>query len=225
MELTSPSTTVSSERRRIAAIYDRLAPDYDRMEGMVERTLMGRSLRAALGAAARGSTLEVAIGTGRTLPYYGEGVTRIVGVDLSAAMLAEARRAAAELGRAIRLARMDAERLAFADASFDTVVTSLSLCTVADPARALREMARVCKPDGHVVLLEHVRSPVRPLAWLQRKLTPLQVRAMGCHFDRATIKLVRELGFTIVSERRRFFDIFRLVVAQPPPLVPSRPTL
>ena len=82
MEMTSPSTTDITERRRVAAIYDRLAPAYDRMEGVVERTLMGRSLRAALGAAARGSTLEVAIGTGRNLPYYGQGVTRIVGVDL-----------------------------------------------------------------------------------------------------------------------------------------------
>ncbi len=165
--------------------------------------------------------MEVAIGTGRNLPYYGHAVMRLVGVDLSTGMLAEAKRAAAEHGRAIRLARMDAEHLAFADASFDTVVTSLSLCTVADPARALREMARVCKPDGRVVLLEHVRSPVRPLAWLQRTLTPLQVRAMGCHFDRATIELVRELGFTIVSERRRFFGVFRLVVTQPPPPVRS----
>jgi ubiquinone/menaquinone biosynthesis C-methylase UbiE len=214
------STTRSDERRRVAAIYDRLAPDYDRMEGAVERTLMGRSMRAALGAELRGSVLEVAIGSGRNLPFYSEAVTSVVGVDLSAGMLAEARRAGVEAGRPVTLARMDAEGLAFPAATFDTVVTSLSLCTVADPARALREMARVCKPDGRIVLLEHVRSPVPPLAWLQRLLAPLQVRAMGCHLDRETIALVRDLGFTVLSERRRFFGVFRLVVARPPRSAP-----
>ena len=215
-------TTQNEERRRVTAIYDRLAPEYNRMEGAVEWTLMGRSLRAALGAALRGSVLEVAIGSGRNLRFYGEAVTNVVGVDLSAGMLAEARRAAAEAGRPVALARMDAERLAFADATFDTVVTSLSLCTVADPARALGEMARVCKPDGRIVLLEHVRSPVPPLAWLQRLLAPLQVRAMGCHLDRETIALVRDLGFTVLSERRRFFGVFRLVVVAPPRVAPSK---
>lgn len=206
----------SDEVRRVAAIYDRLAPSYDRMEGAVERTLMGRAMRAALGAELHGSVLEIAFGSGRNLPYYDDAVTGVVGVDLSAGMLAEARRAAAELGRSIALARMDAEHLAFPDATFDTVVTSLALCTVPDPARALREMARVAKPGGRIVLLEHVRSPVPPLAWLQRLLTPLQVRAMGCHLDRATIDLVRTLGFDVLSERRRFFGVFRLVVAMPP---------
>ncbi len=210
------SITRNDERRRVAAIYDRLAPDYDRMEGAVERTLMGRAMRAALGAELRGSVLEVGIGSGRNFPYYDETVTRVVGVDLSTGMLREARRAASDVGRPIVLARMDAEHLAFPDASFDSVVTSLSLCTVADPARALREMARVCTPGGRVVLLEHVLSPVWPVAWLQRLVAPLQMRAMGCHLDRATIELVRELGFTIDSERRRFFGVFRLVVARPP---------
>lgn len=209
-------TTQEDDRRRVTAIYDRLAPDYDRLEGAVERTLMGREMRAALGAELRGAVLEVGIGSGRNLPYYDQAVTHVIGVDLSGGMLREARRAAADVGRPIVLVRMDAEHLAFPNATFDSVVTSLSLCTVADPARALREMARVCKPDGRVVLLEHVRSPVLPLFWLQRLLTPLQQRAMGCHLDRATIDLARDLGFEVQSERRRFFGVFRLVVVKPP---------
>ena len=213
---TATTPAARDERRRVAAIYDRLAPDYDRLEGAVERTLMGRAMRAALGAELRGAVLEVGIGSGRNLPYYDRAVTRVVGIDLSTGMLREARRAAADVGRPIALARMDAEHMAFPDATFDSVVTSLSLCTVTDPARALREMARVCKPDGRVVLLEHVRSSMPPLFWLQRLLTPLQQRAMGCHLDRATIDLVRSLGFEVLSERRRFFGVFRLVVARPP---------
>ena len=78
------------------------------------------------------------------------------------------------------------------------------------------EGRRTIVPGTRVVLLEHVRSPVLPLAWLQRLLTPLQERAMGCHLDRTTIDLVRTLDFEILSERRRFFGVFRLVVARPP---------
>lgn len=206
----------SSAPQRVAAIYDRIAPDYDRLEAFGDRLLGTRGLRAGLGGALRGDVLEVAIGSGRNLPFYGPDVTSVTGVDISRGMLAMTAREAARLGRSIRLAVMNAEHLGFADASFDTVTTSLSLCTVPDPAAALREIARVCKPDGRVLLLEHVLSPVRPIAWLQRKMTPGQVRRLGCHFDRETIDLARSLGFTIVSERRRLFSIFRLVVAMPP---------
>lgn len=206
----------SSAPRRVAAIYDRIAPDYDRMEAFSERVLGTRGLRAAFGQALRGDVLEVAIGSGRNLPFYGTGVTSVTGVDISRGMLAMAAAQARELGRPVRLAVMNAEHLGFADNSFDTVASSLSLCTVPDPAAALREIARVCKPDGRVLLLEHVLSPVRPIAWLQRKMTPGQVRRLGCHFDRETIDLVRSLGFGIISERKRLFDIFRLVVATPP---------
>lgn len=206
----------SSAPKRVAAIYDRIAPTYDRMEAGSDRLLGTRRLRVGLGAAARGDVLEVAIGSGRNLPGYGPAVTSITGVDISRGMLAVTATQAARLGRPIRLAIMNAEHLGFANASFDTVVTSLSLCTVPDPAAALREIARVCKSDGRVVLLEHVLSPVRPIAWLQRKMTPGQVRRLGCRFDRETIDLARSLGFGIVSERRRLFGILRLVVAMPP---------
>ncbi len=206
----------SSAPRRVAAIYDRIAPEYDRLESISDRALGTRRLRAALGEAVRGDVLEVAIGSGRNLPFYGPAVTSVTGVDISRGMLAMTAAQAKELVRPVRLAVMNAERLGFADASFDTVATSLSLCTVPDPAAALREIARVCKPEGRVVLLEHVRSPVRPIAWLQRKMTPGQVRRLGCHFDRETIDLARSLDFGIVSERKRLFGIFRLVIATPP---------
>lgn len=206
----------SSAPRRVAAIYDRIAPDYDRLEAFGDRLLGTRGLRAGLGQALRGDVLEVAIGSGRNLPFYGPDVTSVTGVDISRGMLAMTAREAARLGCPVRLAVMNAEHLGFADASFDTVTSSLSLCTVPDPAAALREIARVCKPDGRIVLLEHVLSPVGPIAWLQRKMTPGQVRRLGCHFDRETIDLARSLGFGIVSERRRLFSILRLVVAVPP---------
>jgi ubiquinone/menaquinone biosynthesis C-methylase UbiE len=204
------------ERARLRRIYDDLAPDYDRKVGPSERVLLG-DFRRAFGAELRGRTLDVAIGSGLNLPYYPDRVTDAVGTDLSAAMLHAAAERAEQLERPIRLVQADAQRLPFPDAAFDTVAVSLALCTVPDQAAALREMARVCRPNGRIVLLEHVISPVWPLAWLQRLATPFQARAIGCHFDRDTIGTARRLGLAIESDRARLFGIFRLVVAQPPP--------
>jgi ubiquinone/menaquinone biosynthesis C-methylase UbiE len=116
----------------------------------------------------------------------------------------------------VAVAQMDAERLAFPDGAFDTVAVSLALCTVVRPEIAMRELARVCAPDGRIVLLEHVLSPVGPVAWLQRLVSPAQTRAIGCHFDRETIDLLRTEGFTVESDVRRRIGIVRLVVARPP---------
>ena len=97
-----------------------------------------------------------------------------------------------------------------------TVAISLALCTIPHPDAALREMARVCRLDGRIVLLEHVLSPWFPVATAERLLSPLQERAMGCHLDRDTIGLARSLGFTIEEEQQRILGVFRLVVATPP---------
>ena len=203
------------ERRRVRAIYDRRASAYDRTVGLGERLLVG-DLRKRFGAVLTGRTLEIAAGTGLNLPYYAPAMTEAVAVDLSAGMLREARARAATLGRDAALAQMDAERLAFPDGRFETVAVSLALCTVGRPEIALREMARVCAPGGRIVLLEHVLSPIPPVALLQRLLSPLQVRAIGCHLDRRTIDLLRHEGFTVESEQRRRLGVFRLVVARPP---------
>lgn len=211
----SDSRTV--QLKRVTEIYNRLAPNWDRRQGLVERRLMGVAMRQALGRKLRGDVLEVGSGTGATLPYvtFGEGVvTSFTGTDISDGMLAEARKLAGDR-HDVTFILMQADALTFPDANFDVVTTSLVLCTVPDPERALREMSRVCKPDGLIVVLEHVRAQNPLLAWLQKKLTPFQVRAMGCHFDRPTDQTMREMGFEIESEVRRFFGIFVLITARP----------
>jgi ubiquinone/menaquinone biosynthesis C-methylase UbiE len=202
------------EQQRVRNIYDQRAPAYDRTVGLGERLLLG-DFRKRFGAELAGETLEVAVGSGLNLPYYSAAVTRAVGVDFSRGMLEQAARRAREIGRSIDLIQMDAERLAFRDASFDTVAISLALCTVPDPERAIQELARVCRPDGKIVLLEHVLSPTRPIAWLERRFSPVQERALGCHLTRETIETVRRSGLVIESERSRLWQIFRLVVARP----------
>jgi ubiquinone/menaquinone biosynthesis C-methylase UbiE len=204
-----------TERNRVRAIFDRRAATYDQTVGLGERLLLG-DLRRRFGALLTGRTLEIAAGTGLNLPYYAPAVTQHVAVDLSNGMLRVLRNRAKKLGLPVAVAQMDAERLAFPDGTFDTVAVSLALCTVERPEIAMREMARVCAPGGRVVLLEHVRSPVPPIAWLQRLVSPAQTRAIGCHFDRETIDLLRAEGFTVESEVRRRIGIVRLVVARPP---------
>ena len=200
---------------QLRAAYDRRAPTYDRSVGLAERVLLG-GLRQAFANELRGETLEVAIGSGLNLPYYPAAVERAVGVDLSGGMLAGARQRAADLGRPITLVQGDAQRLPFPDDRFDSVGISLSLCTIPDPAAALRELARVCRPDGRIILLEHVRSPVWPICAIERLLSPLQERVIGCHLTRETIDTARRAGFAIESERRRLLGVVRLVVARPP---------
>ena len=212
------TTSTNPEIDRVAAIYDEIAPTWDQRQGLVERRFMGQAMRVALAHELRGDVLEIGTGTGPTLKLLAgnPNVTSFTGIDLSEGMLDHARQVTPRPDVPISLRTMNAEQLDFPDASFDTVTTSLTLCTVPDPALALREMARVCREDGRIVLLEHVRAPNRVIAWLQGKLTPLQVRMLGCHFDRPTDQLVRDLGFTVERDDSRFFGIFHLIVAQPP---------
>jgi ubiquinone/menaquinone biosynthesis C-methylase UbiE len=202
------------DNRQIREAYDRRAATYDATMGRGEQVLTG-SFRARFGAPLRGDTLEIAIGSGLNLPYYSANVTRAVGADLSEGMLAIAAKRARDLGRGLALVVMDAQQLAFADATFDTVAISLALCTVPDPEAAVREMRRVCRPDGRIVMLEHVRSPIWPVALLQRLASPIQERLNGCHLARETIQTVRRSGLTIEREDQRLLGIFRLVVARP----------
>ncbi len=207
--------TGRADTERIREIYDLRAGEYDATVGRAEGVLLG-DFRRRYGRLLAGEVLEVGIGSGLNLPFYGPDVTRAVGIDLSAGMLQVARRRAAGLAVPVALAQADVQRLPLPDASFDTVAISLALCTVPDPGAALREAARVCRPDGRVVLLEHVLSPVAPVAWLQRLATPLQERAIGCCLTRRTIDLARGLGFAVETDESRLFGVVRLVVARPP---------
>ena len=209
------SSSHAAELKRVAEIYDTQAPTWDRTVGFTERLLIGSSIRKHLGSLLHGDVLEIGTGTGATIPYvtFGVGsVTSFTGTDLSAGMLRQVDRKSTS----VRLARMSGDSLAFPDNTFDVVTCSLVLCTVPDPERALREMIRVCRDDGRIVLLEHVLAPNRLLAWLQRRMTPAQERRLGCHFDRQTDRLVQDMGFRVISERRRLFDIFLLTELAPP---------
>jgi ubiquinone/menaquinone biosynthesis C-methylase UbiE len=207
------STTSLITKAELRRKYDRFAPWYDVVEGLPE-LLSLRQLRRALLRRAQGHVLEVAAGTGRNFRHYPESC-RITAVDLSAAMLARARQRAQRLGLSVAWAVMDAEALAFRPHSFDAVVSTLSLCTFHDPAAALREMARVCRPHGRLLLLDHGRSDRPRLARWQDRHAERHARRLGCHWNREPLQLARQAGLTVVAARRLFFGIFHILELAP----------
>jgi len=197
----------------ISKKYDSFARWYDLVEGVPD-FLGVRKLRQSLLRRASGKVLEVAVGTGKNLPYY-PGGCRIVAVDVSREMLNVAQKRAAKFSPEVSFLRADAEVLPFRDKSFDTVVSSLTTCTFPNPVAALREMARVCRTNGRILLLEHGRSDREWLGrWQDRRDEP-HSKQLGCHWNRNTMELVREAGLKVGEARRVFFGVFHQIEAGP----------
>ena len=134
--------------------------------------------------------LELGVGTGLNLPFY-ENATRIVGIDPDPHMLRRARRRAEQVPQRVELVEAGAEALPFDDGAFDTVVVTLTLCTVPDPAAAVVEARRVLAPDGRLLFLEHVRADSPSIARLQDTVTPAWKHVSGgCHWNRTTVATV-----------------------------------
>jgi ubiquinone/menaquinone biosynthesis C-methylase UbiE len=201
------------ERRR--RIWDQMAPRYDRGMRRLEPLLFGRDTRAQLCRQATGEVLEVAIGTGLNLPHYPPGI-RLTGIDLSPAMLTAAGRRAAELGMTVDLREAPAERIIFDDHAFDTVVCTLSLCSVADDATAIAEMYRVLRPGGQLLLLDHVAVTNPILLALQRLWEKFTLRMVGDYQTRHPLPFVRQTGFTVADNQRgRLGTIERVRAVKP----------
>jgi ubiquinone/menaquinone biosynthesis C-methylase UbiE len=185
----------SPEMKRVS--YPRFAALYNWLMG---RPLVGKMfnpLRREIAGHAHGVVLEVGAGGGQNFPWYVPAqVMRVEAVEPDAAMLARARRAQATAAVPITLTQARAESLPFPDEQFDSVVVTMVFCSVQDPARGLREIRRVLKPGGTLLLLEHVRSHNKGIAWLQDALVPLTTRSLGnCHWNRNTRQLVQDAGF------------------------------
>jgi ubiquinone/menaquinone biosynthesis C-methylase UbiE len=145
---------------------------------------------------AQGLVLEIGVGSGLNLPLYCPAVTRVVGLDPSSELLRVASRRAADAVVPVSLLRASAEQLPFADAAFDTIVMTWTLCSIPNPIAALTEMRRVLRPGGRLIFVEHGLSPeIRVVRW-QHRLTPWWKRISGgCHLDRKMDDLIRAAGF------------------------------
>jgi ubiquinone/menaquinone biosynthesis C-methylase UbiE len=214
MTRSAKAKTAETPTARQKRVWDKSAPRYDRQIGFLEKTWFEGG-REWLGGRAHGRVLEVALGTGRNLPHYAPGAT-LTGVELSPAMLAVARQRAADLDRQVDLHEGDAERLPFGDASFDTVVCALALCTIPDPAKTIGEMKRVLVPGGLLLLLDHIGSswpPIRAAQWLLERVT---IRTAGEHFTRRQLPLVQAAGFEVVERERLKAGTVERIAARKP---------
>ena len=174
--------------------------------------------REKLFSRARGSVLDVACGYGINFQYL-TNASRIRGVDFSPVMLAMAKAITPQplqaLGFPVELSEGDAEALDFPDDSFDTVVSALSTCSFLHPVTALREMRRVCKPEGRILLLEHGRSSWELLGRYQDRNAAEMLRTAGCHWNQEPHEHVRNAGLEILSDQRSFFGVFHAIEASP----------
>jgi SAM-dependent methyltransferase len=160
-----------------------------------------RRLRSELLHGASGSVLEIGAGTGLNIAHYPESVGPLVLSEPESGMRRRLAHRLMRQGRVARVIDAPAECLPLADASVDNVVTTLVLCTVDDPERALREIARVLRPDGQVLFIEHVRAKSQRLsAWQDKLREPWRQFAGGCMCNRPTIELMRACGFTVVAD-------------------------
>jgi ubiquinone/menaquinone biosynthesis C-methylase UbiE len=196
-------------------VYAKEAPKYDKEADFSERWFFGTEHRGWACSHATGDTLEVAIGTGLNLPHYPASV-RLTGLDLTPDMLAVAKTRSGKSGRPIRLIEGDAQDLPFADHSFDSVVCTYALCSVADDARAISEMNRVLRPGGRLILVDHIRSSVGPIFWLQWLYEFIPRRTKGEYATRRPAVHVMRTDLHIQSrDRLRAGIIERLVASKP----------
>jgi ubiquinone/menaquinone biosynthesis C-methylase UbiE len=176
---------------------------YDPLLWIAERAGMASRREHLLGQA-RGRVLELGAGTGLNLRHYPDAVEELVLTEPAAPMVARLKRRARRVGREdCRVVPAAAEDLPFEDDSFDTVVSTLVLCTIDDPRRAIEEIARVLRPGGRLLFLEHVRSDSPRLArWQDRLHRPWHAFAAGCHANRPTVELLRESALRVDEVER-----------------------
>jgi ubiquinone/menaquinone biosynthesis C-methylase UbiE len=154
--------------------------------------------RARIGSAAAGRVLDVGVGSGLNLAFYGDKTERVYGVDPSSELLRFAEKRARKAAIPVELLLGSSEALALEDKSIDTVVLTFTLCTIGAPAAALAEIRRVLKPGGKLLFAEHGRAPEPSVARWQDRLTPVWKRvAGGCHLNRKPDELIRSAGFRV----------------------------
>ncbi|MGM0557804.1 MAG: class I SAM-dependent methyltransferase [Myxococcota bacterium] len=193
--------------------YDRVAPVYDALEWVVEKVGFSR-WRPRLWERAEGERiLEVGVGTGKNMAHYPDG-RDITALDISPAMLERARRRADRHGVDVDLVEGDAQDLPFEDDTFDSAVHTFVFCSVPDPVQGLRELNRVVKPGGQLLMLEHVLSDKSILRPLMRWFDFLPYHVWGAHIDRETVENTREAGFVDVKAENLALDVVKMIEAR-----------
>ena len=204
----------SKDRFVIIKRYNRIAWVYDWMEAPMEWLRFARWRTRLRDHIAGSRVLEVGVGTGKNFPHYPRD-TKITAIDFSARMLARARKRAVKTGVEVPLHEMDVQDLRFPNDTFDTVFATFVFCSVPDPVAGLQELHRVCKPDGRLILLEHMRPENRLTGLLFDILNPLVVRLVGANINRRTMDNIRQSGWRVLEEEHLSSDVVRWIEAIP----------
>lgn len=199
----------NSETDTIRRRYDRTALFYDWMDTMIPLKLRRKAVEQATG-----EVLEVGVGTGANLEFYLPGC-QVTGIDFSQGMLQKAKQKIIKAKVPIALLEMDAQNMTFPNNSFDTVIATCVFCSVPDPVKGLKEVKRVCKTGGKIILLEHVRSENPVLGWVMDILNPVALHVIGSNINRDTVQNVNKAGLCAHSVEEYSGKIIKLIVASP----------
>lgn len=197
----------SKQTETIRKRYNRTALFYDWMDKMIPVRLRRKAIEQAVG-----KVLEVGVGTGANLEFYPPGC-QVTGIDFSSGMLQKAKEKLHKAKVPITLIEMDAQQMGFTNGSFDTVIATCVFCSVPDPVQGLKEVKRVCKPGGKIILLEHVRSEHLLLGWLMDTLNPIAVHTIGSNINRQTVKNIQSAGIQNYSMEEYNGKLIKLIVA------------
>lgn len=207
--MTEPTNDRNKHTETIKRRYNRISTAFNIMEKM------GKDhWKAGLLDDVRGKVLEVGAGTGANFPLYPEHA-EVTAIDFSPGMLRFARERAKEVAADITVLEMDAQHLDFPDDTFDFVVSTCVFCSVPDPVQGLKEMRRVCKPEGKVLMLEHMRSENPVMGAVMDALNPVVVRMIGVNINRRTMDNIRAAGFTVEDEVLVMGTIMRRLTLHP----------
>ena len=190
--------------------YDRIARYYDILEAPME--LFFSKWRKEFLSKTSGRTLEVGIGTGKSIPFYPENVD-LTGIDISSKMVEITEQRLRKHPRPnTRIIQMDVEEMEFADIIFDTVVTACVFCSVPSPVQGLNEIKRVCRNGGKVLMLEHVRSQNKATGKFMDIMNPLPLHIIGDNINRRTYENLLKAGFRPeqIEVRNLWLDIVKL---------------
>jgi ubiquinone/menaquinone biosynthesis C-methylase UbiE len=200
------------EKDELIRLYDKQANQYERLRR--KKKTFDQKWRKQLLAFAKGKILEVSVGAGANFKFYPTDAD-VTAVDISAQMIDKAKDAARDSRINATLINSSVEDLRFETESFDTIVSTLSLCAYDDPVHVLKLFNDWCKKDGVVLLLEHGTSKYKLFHWLQNRFDNLQYRRIGCHANRKILQIVKDAGLKIKMCERKLFGIMYLIWAQP----------
>ena len=191
--------------------YDRIAPYFDCVEGFIEGLFFKRWRQLLWNKINGKHILEIGVGTGKNFPFYPKNC-EITAIDFSDKMLAVAHKKRETQKLNVTLTLMDVESLCYAENSFDNLIASFVFCSVPHPRKGLKELHRVCKVGGQVILLEHVLSTHPMMAKMMNCLNPITVRLFGANINRETIKSVQACGFNQVRVEH-LSSMVKLIIA------------